>query len=105
MNIELGSLGQGNWRNLTESELEGLFNMLEKSEKTDPTKKVLNSNKKFNKALEKSDLKRDHRKANSVSKFTKKQDKQEYAAFTPPKKTSGKPKSKIKGKPKKIKKQ
>jgi len=95
MNVELGSLGQGNWRNLTESELEGLFEMLENSEKTEQTKKVSNSNKKFNKALEKSDIKRDPRKANSVSKFTKKSDKQESI---PPKKSSGKPKSKIKGK-------
>ena len=98
MNIELGSLGQGNWRNLTESELEGLFNMLENSEKTEQTKKVSNSNKKFNKALEQSDLKRDHRKANSVSKSAKKSDKQECTMFNPSEKSSGKPKSKIKGK-------
>ena len=79
MNIELGSLGQGNWRNLTESELEGMFDMLENSKKTEQTKKVSNSNKKFNKTPEKSNLKRDHRKADSTS-------------------YSGKPKSKIKGK-------
>ena len=100
MNIELGSLGQGNWRNLTESELEGLFDMLENSEKTAQTKKISNSNKRFNKALEKSDLKRDHRKANRASKSTKKSDKQEhkYATSLPPEKSSGKPKPKIKGK-------
>ena len=98
MNIELGSLGQGNWRNLTESELEGLFDMLEDSEKTDQTKKVSNSNKKFNKALEKSDLKKDHRKANSVFKLTKKSDKQGYAKSTPSEKSFDKPKPKVKGK-------
>lgn len=47
--------------------------MLEESEKT-ATTKTSNSNKRFNKALEKSDLKKDHRKATSVSKFTKKSD-------------------------------
>ena len=98
MNIELGSLGQGNWRNLTESELEGLFDMLENSEKTEQTKKASNSNKKFNKALEKSDLKRNHRKANSVSKFTKKSDKQEHTSSVPAEKSAGKPKSNTKGK-------
>ena len=97
MNIELGSLGQGNWRNLTEPELEGLFDMLENSEKTGQTKKVSNSNKRFNKALEKSDLKKDYRKANSVSKFTKKSDKREYTPSTPPEKSFGKPKPKTKG--------
>ena len=98
MNIELGSLGQGNWRNLTESELEGLFNMLENSEKTEQTKKTSNSNKRFNKTLEETDLKRDYRKANSVSKFTKKPDKPEYTTSIPSEKSSGKPKSKTKGK-------
>lgn len=33
MNITLGNLGQGNWRNLTHDELNGLFDMLEASEK------------------------------------------------------------------------
>ena len=98
MNIELGSLGQGNWRNLTEPELEGLFDMLETSEKTEQTKKVANSNKRFNKALEKSDLKKDYRKANSVSKFTKKSAKPEYTTSIPPEKSFDKPKSKTKGK-------
>ncbi len=34
MNIQLGSLGQGNWRNLTDPELEGLFDMLEDSDRS-----------------------------------------------------------------------
>ena len=68
MNIKLENLGQGNWRNLTEPELEGLFDMLEDSESTVQTKKSPNSNKSFNRTLEKSDLKKDYRKANSVSK-------------------------------------
>lgn len=72
MNIKLGSLGQGNWRNLTEAELEKLFQMIEASEKTAPkTNSSNNSNKKINKALEQSDIKRDYRKANSVSKNAK----------------------------------
>ncbi len=71
MNIKLGNLGQGNWRNLTEPELEVLFDMLEDSEKTAATKKDPNSNKRFNKALEKADLKKDYRKATSVSKLTR----------------------------------
>lgn len=32
MNINLGKLGQGNWRDLTPAELEGLFDLLDKSE-------------------------------------------------------------------------
>lgn len=34
LNIELGKLGQGNWRDLTDSEMNTLFDLLEKSEKT-----------------------------------------------------------------------
>lgn len=75
MNIKLGSLGQGNWRNLTEPELEGLFEMLEGSDKTEQTKNVSSSDRRFKKALEESDLKKNYRKAASVSKFTKKSDK------------------------------
>jgi len=92
MNIKLGSLGQGNWRNLTESELEGLFNMLEDSESTVQTKKAAKSNKSYNRALEQSDLKKDYRKANSVSKQSKKSDK--------PKPTASKPKQGIPAKKK-----
>lgn len=98
MNIKLGTLGQGNWRNLTESELEGLFDMLEDSESTVQSKKVQNSNKSFNKALEKSDLKKDYRKATSVTKSKKESGKpkqtQERDFETP----TGKSKPKTKGK-------
>lgn len=38
MNIKLGKLGQGNWRELTHTELDELFTLLEKSEKEAPTK-------------------------------------------------------------------
>lgn len=38
LNIKLGKLGQGNWRDLTHEELDGLFDLLEKSEKTAPEK-------------------------------------------------------------------
>lgn len=71
MNIELGNLGQGNWRNLTETELEGLFKLLEESDNKAKTKKRPTSNKSMNKALEWLDIQTDYRKANSVSKYTK----------------------------------
>jgi len=83
MNIKLGSLGQGNLRNLTESELEGLFNMLEDSDSAAQPKKNSNSDKVFSRALERSDLKKDYRRANSISKQPKKSGK--------PKPTTGKP--------------
>lgn len=71
MNIKLGNLGQGNWRNLTPAELEGLFDLLEESEKTQKNKKAT-SNKTINKALNKFDIKNDYRKSNSVSKQARK---------------------------------
>lgn len=70
MNIKLGSLGQGNWRNLTPAELEGLFDLLEESDKNQKSKKAT-SNKSINKALNRLDLKRDYRKSNSVTKLSK----------------------------------
>lgn len=99
MNIKLGNLGQGNWRNLTEQELEGLFDMLEDSEKTAQSKKPTNSNKSFNKALEKSDIKKDYRKASSVAKSAKKSDKPKQAPGAKVENPAGKPKPKTKGKP------
>lgn len=79
MNIKLGNLGQGNWRNLTDQEMEGLFDMLENSENTTENKKTSNSNKNFNKALEEADLRKDYRRATSVSKSKKKSDKTKQA--------------------------
>lgn len=98
MNIKLGSLGQGNWRDLTETELEGLFDMLEDSESTVQSKKMQNSNKSFNKALEKSDLKKDYRKANSVTKNKKESGKPKQTPDGEIEKPTGKPKPKTKGK-------
>lgn len=72
MNIKLDNLGQGNWRNLTISELEGLFDLLDKSKSITQTDKPTNSNKAVNKALQKYDIKTDYRKASSISKRTKK---------------------------------
>lgn len=72
MNIKLGSLGQGNWRDLTPSELEGLFDLLEKSKDVTQVKRSANSNKAMNKALEEHDIRTNHRKANIVSKYTRK---------------------------------
>ena len=84
MNIKLGNLGQGNWRNLTESELEGLFNLLEKSENTTQAKQTPKSNKSSNRTSEKGGSKKDCRKTGSVSsKHTKKSGK--------PKPATGKP--------------
>lgn len=75
MNIKLGSLGQGNWRDLTPTELEVLFDMLEDSEKTAPGKKPANSNKAINKALAEYDVKTNYRKASIAAKYQKKKDK------------------------------
>lgn len=99
MNIKLGNLGQGNWRNLTDAELEGLFDMLEDSEKTEKTKASSNSNKSFNRALEKSDLKKDYRKATSISKSTKKTDKSKQTSAAQTESPTRKTKPKTKGKP------
>jgi 23S rRNA pseudouridine2604 synthase len=72
MNIELGNLGQGNWRNLTPAELEVLFDLLEESKAIAESRKPANSNKSINKALQEYDIKTNYRKASSVSKLTKK---------------------------------
>ncbi|MDR2916944.1 MAG: 23S rRNA pseudouridine(2604) synthase RluF [Tannerella sp.] len=68
MNIQLGSLGQGNWRNLTSDELEGLFDLLDKSKDIVQSKKPANSNKAMNKALQEYDIKTNYRKAGMASK-------------------------------------
>lgn len=72
MNIKLGNLGQGNWRNLTQKELEELFDLLEKSKDVTQAKKPANSNKAMNKALQEYDIRNDYRKASSVAKHTPK---------------------------------
>lgn len=70
MNIKLGGLGQGNWRDLTTAELEGLFDMLEDSEKTAASSKNKPvSNKSFNKALEEFDIKTNYRKGGIATKY------------------------------------
>lgn len=71
MNIKLGNLGQGNWRNLTPAELEGLFDLLDKSKAVSQDQKPANSNKAMNRALQESDIKRDYRKASIVAKQAK----------------------------------
>lgn len=71
MNIKLGSLGQGNWRNLTPAELEKLFDLLEESKTVAQSKKPANSNKSMNKALQEYDIKTNYRKASSVAKLAK----------------------------------
>ncbi len=53
MNIKLGNLGQGNWRDLTHAELEGLFDMLEESKSADEPKKA-SANKAKNKPTKES---------------------------------------------------
>ncbi|GEM_PF-96674 len=83
MNIKLGNLGQGNYRNLTPDELEGLFDLLEKSETGPQTRKPANSNKAMNRALEAYDIKTNYRKASSVSKHTKKSKPAEEVSVTP----------------------
>ena len=76
MNIKLGTLGEGVWRDLTHTELEELFRLVENSEKTAQTKKSPSgSNKAFNKELEKFDIKTNYRKAGIATKYGKKTDK------------------------------
>ena len=72
MNIKLGNLGQGNWRNLTPAELEELFDLLEESKDIAQSRKPANSNKSMNKALQEYDIKTNYRKASSVAKLAKK---------------------------------
>lgn len=72
MNIKLGSLGQGNWRNLTHIELEELFNLLDESKSVAESKKPSNSNKAMNRALQEYDVKTNYRKAASAAKLPKK---------------------------------
>lgn len=99
MNIKLGTLGQGNWRNLTSAEMEGLFNLLEESKTVTQTRKPANSNKSINRALHEYDIKTNYRKASSVAKLAKHsnsgklKEQSTEAAFT----------DKIKEKPKKKK--
>jgi len=71
MNIKLGSLGQGNWRELNPAELEELFDLLEESKTVAQSKKPANSNKAMNKALQEYDVKTNYRKASSVAKLAK----------------------------------
>lgn len=71
MNIKLGSLGQGNWRPLTDVEMEGLLDLLEESKSVAESKKVVNSNKAMNRVLEEYDKKTNYRKATSVAKLQK----------------------------------
>ncbi len=96
MNIELGSLGQGNWRDLTPVELEGLFDLLDKSDNDPKAKKALNSNKAINKALDQFDIKTNYRKSASVSKSKGKAstEKAKPAFFAPADDTFKKPKPK-----------
>ncbi|MGL5980164.1 MAG: 23S rRNA pseudouridine(2604) synthase RluF [Phocaeicola sp.] len=101
LNIKLGSLGQGNWRNLNDAELEDLFDLLEDSEKTDKTSKEGRtiSNKRMNRELEKADLKRDYRKANSVSQSLKKSGNKSYTGRPYVAEESEEAPAKKKGKP------
>ncbi|WP_018108933.1 23S rRNA pseudouridine(2604) synthase RluF [Bacteroides propionicifaciens] len=62
MNIELGNLGLGQYRDLNPSELEILFKMLESSDSHYDSKGNSTSNKTFNKQLELADIKSDFRK-------------------------------------------
>lgn len=93
MNIKLGSLGQGNWRNLTSAELEELFDLLDRSKDVAQGRHTANSNKSINKALEEYDIKTNHRKANIVSKFTKA--KSDKPASGDAEKSNDKPKEKV----------
>ncbi|WP_101688308.1 23S rRNA pseudouridine(2604) synthase RluF [Dysgonomonas massiliensis] len=96
MNIKLGDLGQGNWRDLTHAELEGLFDMLD-AEKD--AIKNFQSNKAMNRALQEYDVKTNYRKAASVSKLAKTNPKPDKGVARKPKfeeEESAKPKFKKK---------
>lgn len=100
MNIKLDKLGQGNWRNLTASEMEGLFDMLEDSEKTSGGKTPSNSNKSFNRALEEHDIKTNYRKASlNAKKADRVNSEKPKKSSAPYENTEEKPKPKTKGKP------
>ena len=100
MNIKLDKLGQGNWRNLTASEMEGLFDMLEDSEKTSGGKTPSNSNKSFNRALEEHDIKTNYRKASlNAKKAGQNTADRSKKSSGPYENTEEKPKPRTKGKP------
>lgn len=100
MNIKLDKLGQGNWRNLTASEMEGLFDMLEDSEKTSGGKTPSNSNKSFNRALEEHDIKTNYRKASlNAKKAGQNTTDRSKKGSGPYENTEEKPKPRTKGKP------
>lgn len=82
LNIKLGDLGQGNWRDLTHAELEGLFDMLD-AEKG--AIKNFQSNKAMNRALQEYDVKTNYRKAASVSKLAKTNPKPDKGVAKKPK--------------------
>lgn len=93
MNIKLGKLGQGNWRNLTPAELEGLFDLLESSEKVAGDKRPANSNKAMNRALEELDIRTDYRKASIAAKYKKKETSFDSDEKNVPAKETGKKKA------------
>lgn len=100
MNVKLDKLGQGNWRNLTASEMEGLFDMLEDSEKTSGGKTPSNSNKSFNRALEEHDIKTNYRKASlNAKKAGQNTADRSKKGSGPYENTEEKPKPRTKGKP------
>ncbi len=72
MNIKLGNLGQGSYRDLTPVELNELFDLLEASKAETQARRPSHSNKAMNKALKGLDLQTDHRRATSVNRQPKK---------------------------------
>lgn len=96
MNIKLGNLGQGNWRDLTPVELEGLFDLLEESKDIAQSRKPANSNKQMNKALHEYDIKTDYRKASNAAKNPKKPQTDDFPRIFTETATTEKPKKKKK---------
>jgi len=70
MNISLGKLGEGNWRDLTPHELEELFDLLEDSQKIEK-RRGKTSNKAINRELEQFDIQTDYRKGGLAQKNMK----------------------------------
>lgn len=72
MHIKLGNLGQGNWRNLTSSELEQLFDLLEDSQVTAQNKQPNKSKTSTIKSSQKTNSKINNQKSNSTNRQSSK---------------------------------
>lgn len=92
MNIKLGKIGLGTYRDLTPHELEVLFELLEESDNSAKVRSGANSNKKMNQQLKLLDIQSDYRKSglNAQNRAsTTKKPKASKPKFTPNKGEEG----------------